>query len=333
MQRYTCPSCQQEIFFRNTACLACGTQLLFDPEAGFSDLEQGGEPCANRLTINCNWAAHAGGTLCLSCLHTTMVPDLSIPENTDRWERIETAKRPLILMLHRLRLPLFDAEGTPVPRFELKGDMLDGTAPRVLTGHANGTITLNVAEADDAERERIRSEMNEPYRTLTGHLRHEVAHHYWDVLTEARPERLETLRSVFGDDRQDYAAALQTHYAEGAPPDWPEGFISAYATAHPWEDFAESWAHVFHLLDGMETALAFGLLSRQDLPVQLEDLVLQPMTRLSHAWVDLVIALNAVNQALGHETFYPFVLAPKVVEKQEAIRQLIAEAADGRQDA
>ncbi|WP_101339872.1 putative zinc-binding metallopeptidase [Cereibacter azotoformans] len=327
MQRFSCPSCRQEIFFRNTACLACGAQLRFDPDTGFADLQEGsGTPCANREVINCNWTAHEGVPLCLSCLHTTVVPDLSIHDNRERWERIETAKRPLILMLHRLRLPLFDGQGAAVPRFELKGDPLDGSAPRILTGHANGTITLNIAEADDAERERIRSEMNEPYRTLTGHLRHEVAHHYWDVLTEGRADRLGQLREVFGDERQDYAVALQTHYAEGPPPDWPDHFISAYATAHPWEDFAESWAHVFHLLDGIETAQAFGLLTSATLPQGLEALIEEPMSRLTGVWVELVIALNAVNQALGHETFYPFVLAPAVVRKQEAIRALIREA-------
>lgn len=196
----------------------------------------------------------------------------------------------------------------------------------MLTGHAGGTITLNIAEADDAERERIRAEMNEPYRTLTGHLRHEVAHHYWDVLTDARPDRLDRLRAIFGDDRLDYGAALQGHYAEGAPPGWAESHISAYATAHPWEDFAETWAHVFHLLDGLETALAFGLIAPQDLPEGLERLVREPMARLAGAWVELTIALNAVNEAMGHETFYPFVLAPPVVAKQEAIRSLIVEA-------
>ncbi|MFQ6774602.1 putative zinc-binding metallopeptidase [Cereibacter sphaeroides] len=329
VQRYRCPSCHQEIFFRNTVCLACGIQLLFDPDRGFSDMAETGHPCANRGQINCNWSADKPGALCLSCQHTTVVPDLSVPANIDRWERIETVKRPLILMLHRLGLPLFDDAGMPVPRFELKGETGDATAPRVLTGHAEGTITLNIAEADDAERERIRAEMNEPYRTLTGHLRHEVAHHYWDVLTEERPDRLETLRAIFGDDRQDYGAALQAHYAEGAPPDWAESYISAYATAHPWEDFAETWAHVFHLLDGLETAQAFGLKAPQDLPEGLERLVREPMPRLAQAWVELTIALNAVNEAMGHETFYPFVLAPPVVAKQEAIRNLIVEANSG----
>ncbi|WP_049763991.1 putative zinc-binding metallopeptidase [Cereibacter sphaeroides] len=329
VQRYRCPSCHQEIFFRNTVCLACGIQLLFDPDRGFSDMAETGHPCANRGQINCNWSADEPGALCLSCQHTTVVPDLSVPANIDRWERIETVKRPLILMLHRLGLPLFDEAGMPVPRFELKGETGDATAPRVLTGHAEGTITLNIAEADDAERERIRAEMNEPYRTLTGHLRHEVAHHYWDVLTEERPDRLETLRAIFGDDRQDYGAALQAHYAEGAPPDWAESYISAYATAHPWEDFAETWAHVFHLLDGLETAQAFGLKAPQDLPEGLERLVREPMPRLAQAWVELTIALNAVNEAMGHETFYPFVLAPPVVAKQEAIRSLIVEANSG----
>jgi len=58
---------------------------------------------------------------------------------------------------------------------------VDGCTP-VLTSHCNGLITLNIAEADDAERERRRVKFHEPYRTLLGHLRHEVAHYYWDRL-------------------------------------------------------------------------------------------------------------------------------------------------------
>jgi len=324
MKRYCCPSCRQEIFFHNTACLSCGTRLLFSPEGGFSALEAsptGG--CANRSAINCNWRALSTGGLCLSCAHTTVVPDLSVSGNAARWERLENAKRPLILMLWRLGLPLTASDGTPAPRFELKGDPVDTGAPRVLTGHESGTITLNISEADDAERERIRTEMKEPYRTLTGHFRHEVAHHYWDVLTGEAPDSLAQLRAIFGDDRQDYRAALEAHYANGAPSHWRQSYISAYASAHPWEDFAETWAHVLHLLDGLETAQAFGI-ARLELPDDIERLIRVPMDDLAPAWIDLSVALNAVNQAMGHETFYPFVLSSAVIHKLDAVRDLVA---------
>ncbi|MFD2173407.1 zinc-binding metallopeptidase family protein [Rhodobacter lacus] len=327
VQRHACPCCQQEIYPQNTACLNCGADLVFAPRQGvFVEVAQSpGGPCCNRAAIACNWQAETTGGLCLSCAHTTVVPDLGLAGNAERWERLETAKRALILMLVRLGLPLVTAEGIAVPRFELKGDPVDSAAPRVLTGHENGTITINIAEADDAERARIRAQMQEPYRTLAGHFRHEVAHHYWEVLTAADPARIAALRVVFGDERQDYAAALQSHYVTGAPSDWPERFISAYASAHPWEDFAETWAHVLHMLDGLETAQAFGLILSGP-PRTLERLVEVPMPDLARDWISLSLGLNAVNQAMGHEAFYPFVLSPAVIDKLEAVRALMAEA-------
>ncbi|MCA2013282.1 putative zinc-binding peptidase [Cereibacter sphaeroides] len=323
MRRFACPSCQSEVFFANTACLSCGTQLIYAPGEGFAPSTEGALACANRDVIGCNWAAEGEGGLCLSCQHTSVVPDLSVEGHAEAWAKIEAAKRPLIRALHHLGLPLTDADQRPAPVFEFKADPLDEAAPRVLTGHANGTITLNIAEADDASREATRAAMGEPYRTLAGHFRHEVAHHYEDVLTEGHPDRLAALRQVFGDETLDYAEALQRHYAEGAPAGWEQSFISSYATAHPWEDFAETWAHVLHVLDGLETARAFGLVPA-DLPRDLPGLAALPMQRLAEAWIDLSVALNAVNQAMGHETFYPFVLTPTVIAKMEAIRSLIA---------
>lgn len=343
MKRHSCPACHQEIFPHNTACLACGAELVFDPRAGafavLAQLDTGQDPgqsrggCANRTAISCNWRAESPGGLCLSCAHTTVVPDLGVPGNPARWERIETAKRPLIEMLLRLGLPLRAPDGSPTPRFELKGDPVDAASPRVLTGHADGTITLNIAEADDAERARIRTAMQEPYRTLAGHFRHEIAHHYWTILTAADPARLGPLRAVFGDERADYAAALQAHYAQGPAPDWQGAYISAYASAHPAEDFAETWAHVFHMLDGLETACAFGLWpgpqqgpAPDATPAGIEALVTRPMADLARDWVALSVALNAVNAAMGHDSFYPFVLSAPVIDKLDAVRALIAAA-------
>ncbi|MCB1390123.1 MAG: putative zinc-binding metallopeptidase [Rhodobacteraceae bacterium] len=325
MRRFQCPSCGHEVFFASTVCLSCGISLVYSPGKGFQPSTGGAVHCANRAAIACNWAAEVG-ELCLSCCHTTMVPDPSVDGNTERWSRIEAAKRPVIRALHHLRLPLADAQGRPAPVFELKGDSADPAEPRVLTGHDNGTITLNIAEADDSERERMRKAMREPYRTLSGHLRHEVAHHYWDVLAAADPVRLDALRAAFGDDRRDYGAALQAHYRNGPPDDWAGRYISAYASSHPWEDFAETWAHVLHLLDGLETARAFGLVPA-DLPDDLPGLARLPMQRLAEVWIALSVALNAVNQAMGHETFYPFVLNPPVIDKMEAVRRLLPVAA------
>lgn len=322
MHRFQCPSCAHEVFFANTTCLSCGTTLVYAPDAGFLPSTTGAAGCANRAVIGCNWSAEDADGLCLSCRHTALVPDLGVQGNTERWARIESAKRPVIRALHHLNLPLADAQGNPAPVFQFKGDPFDRRQPRIVTGHRNGTITLNIAEADDAEREAMRSAMGEPYRTLSGHFRHEVAHHYWDVLTAEKPALLDTLRAVFGDERQDYAAALRAHYDNGPPADWEATYVSAYASAHPAEDFAETWAHVLHLLEGLETARAFGLVTER-LPLEMAELVALPMTGLTGVWIDLCAALNVVNQAMGHETFYPFVLNPPVIAKMEAVRQLI----------
>ena len=128
----------------------------------------------------------------------------------------------------------------------------------MVTGHDNGAVTIALSEADPAESEKRRAELDEPYRTPLGHFRHEIGHHYWDVLVRDGG-MLEACRARFGDDREDYAEALQRHYREGPPANWQERFVSAYATSHPWEDFAEAWAHYFHIVDTLDTANAFGL--------------------------------------------------------------------------
>ena len=322
MRRFQCPYCGHEVFFANTTCLTCGTVLVYAPSKGFLPSSTGAAACANRAVIGCNWAAEDADELCLSCRHTALVPDLGVRGNTERWARIEAAKRPVIRALHHLGLPLNDAQGNPAPVFEFKGDSFDRRQPRIVTGHENGTITLNIAEADDAAREAMRRAMGEPYRTLSGHFRHEIAHHYWGVLTAGRPALLASLRAVFGDEQQDYAAALHVHYHNGPPADWAATFISAYASAHPAEDFAETWAHVLHLLEGLETARAFGLVAGA-LPLELAELAAVSMAELADTWIDLCVALNAVNQAMGHETFYPFVLNAPVIAKMEAVRRLI----------
>ena len=57
----------------------------------------------------------------------------------------------------------------------------------------------------------------------------------------------------------DYAAALSSHYQIGAPAGWEEDFITAYAASHPWEDWAETWAHYLQILDGLETCEGLGI--------------------------------------------------------------------------
>src|SRR6202034_3452122 len=141
----------------------------------------------------------------------------------------------LFYTLLKLRLPLAGGQNSTALTFDSLDPEAAAAGPPVMTGHDNGVITLNVAEADDAERERMRGKLGELYRTLLGHFRHEIAHYYWDRLIADTP-RLEPFRQIFGDERNDYGQALQTYYANAAPADWAENFISAYPSSHPWED-------------------------------------------------------------------------------------------------
>ena len=190
-----------------------------------------------------------------------------------------------------------------------------------MTGHDNGLITINLAEADDSERERQRHQMGEPYRTLLGHFRHEIAHYYWTRLV-GNSNRLQEFRDLFGDERKDYRDALQQHYANGPPPDWPTHYVTAYASSHPWEDFAETWAHYFHMVDTLETAHAFGLSVRpkvskgSDFATKIDfDSHHAEMERLIDAWLPLTFAVNSINRSMGQPDLYPFVLAPTVIAK------------------
>jgi hypothetical protein len=205
-----------------------------------------------------------------------------------------------------------------------------------MTGHDNGLITINLAEADDSERERMRHQMGEPYRTLLGHFRHEVAHYYWDRLVRDAPG-IEAFRQLFGDEREDYGAALQRHYANGPPPDWQERFVSAYASTHPWEDWAETWAHYFHMVDTLETASAFGMRVRPrvtkgaDLSAAIDfDPHSANMDRIIDSWLPLTFAVNSINRSMGIADLYPFVLAPPVIVKLSFIHDRIHAAGVSR---
>jgi hypothetical protein len=305
MKRFECPDCAAEVYFENSLCLTCGHPIFFDPAAGTFRLGQ--TPCANREIIGCNWTADEAGRLCPSCARTEVIPDLSVEGNALRWRKIETAKRRLLYSLGGLGLPTESGAGRRLRfRFLANGAGDAATGP-VLTGHDNGVLTLNVAEADDDAREATRLAMGEPYRTLLGHFRHESGHFFWDVLVQDG-NRIEDFRDLFGDEREDYEQALARHYSKGSG-DWEARHVSAYASAHPWEDFAETWAHGLHMLDAIETARAYGLAPSRtaDDDRDAESLIAN--------WLPLSLAMNAMNRSLGHGDFYPFHFAGPVREK------------------
>jgi hypothetical protein len=365
MKTFHCQYCGNPIFFENVKCLQCESDLAFLPDRlNMAAIEKApggddalwrprargrkGSParyrlCHNHTTQNaCNFAVPADdpNPLCVSCRLTHVLPDLSRPENPQRWYRLEVAKRRLFYTLAKLGLVATTAhEGSSDG---LSFEFLEDLPGRpVMTGHSQGVITLNVAEADDAERVRRRIEMHEPYRTLLGHFRHESGHYYWDRLIDGGG-RVESFREVFGDERQDYQQALQDHYARGATlPDWQDQFVSEYATAHPWEDWAETWAHYLHMVDLLETAASHNMrLTVLGQEREVEE-VLNPLETgqpdfdtLVEQWVPLTLLVNSLNRSLGQEDAYPFALSVGALQKLRYVHDVISatrlqSAADG----
>jgi hypothetical protein len=351
MKIFKCQNCGNTLHFNNDVCLSCGLRVGYLTDlCEISALTDEGEQlrpmadpnrlyifCSNASEAACNWLVPADSdeAFCLACRYNLTIPDLSIPDNHGRWQKIEQAKKHLFYSLTRFELPMPARKDGAMPglAFEFLADVEapDGTVEKVLTGHADGLISLNIVEADDAEREIRRAAMGEPYRTLIGHFRHEVGHFYWDLLIRDGG-RLADFKRLFGDPDQDYAEALQRHYENGAPLDWRDHFISAYASAHPWEDFAETWAHCFHMVDGLETARSFGI--APDLEF---DGVRRPSTDFDPyratnirpviaSWVPLTVAINSVNRSLGQPDFYPFVLTDTVINKIDFVLRLIVSA-------
>ena len=358
MKTFNC-TCGALIFFENVSCVSCGRELGFLPDLlRLSSLEPGdGElfkanearqdkqrykKCQNYAKESvCNWMIPAGSppgsgtdSFCISCRLNQTIPDLSRAENHALWLRMEVAKRRLVYSLLSLKLPVANKEDDPVKglafAFLANQTKPDGTVKEVLTGHENGLITLNIAEADDSFREKVRTAMGEPLRTLLGHFRHEIGHYYWDRLILGS-KFIGQFRELFGDETLEYEEALKKYYSSGPPANWGENYISAYATAHPWEDWAESWAHFMHIQDTLEVANDFGLVGKS---VRLDPRDARRKTWLSSeditfegiigAWAELSLALNSINRCMGISDAYPFVLSPAIVKKLGFIFEMIA---------
>ncbi|MBP1851436.1 zinc-binding metallopeptidase family protein [Rhizobium halophytocola] len=349
MKPFHCPNCTNLVHFDNETCLQCSFRLGYRPWAndmaavgadGAVITQEPASPtaffCDNVSHGVCNWMVedNGEGTLCRACRHNVMIPNLSVDGNIEHWAAMERAKRYAFYSLLRwnLPLPLPSEEGRSLAfTFAADVEAPDGEVQKVMTGHDQGNITINLAEADDAERERMRLNMGEPYRTLVGHFRHELGHFFWDMLVDDGG-KLDACRAIFGDERRDYGEALQEHYQNGAPAGWQNDYVSTYATSHPWEDFAETWAHYIHMTDGLETALSFGLRfdSRHLAAAGLEPAganydpyAAASATELVDRWVPVTIALNSINRSMGQHDIYPFVLSAAITQKLEFIHQLI----------
>lgn len=332
MRTFRC-TCGARVFFENHNCLNCGSELGFLPAAltlaaisfqpdGTYRAAAGAQPirkCANYVEHGvCNWMVDTADpeALCLACRLNNVIPDLGDADRREQWARVESAKRRLMYSLLRLGLPVVPKSTDPVRglAFDIKTDQ---PAEHVVTGHADGLITVNASEADPVTREKVRVAMGERYRTLLGHFRHEIGHYYWDRLIRDDAAHLAAFRAVFGDDREDYAAALQRHYATDASP--AEGFISNYAAAHPWEDWAETFAHYLHIVDTLETAQHFGFASA---PQSAAGLV-RDFELLMSEWLEVTVALNALNRSMGLEDAYPFVISPAVRAKLSFVHRAV----------
>ncbi|MEO8658358.1 MAG: putative zinc-binding metallopeptidase [Bryobacteraceae bacterium] len=354
---YAC-RCGGPTFFRNDTCLQCLTPLGYEPLSGrVYPLLPGSAPnswtiidgpeglfrrCNNSASpAACNWLVpeddYANAQpFCASCRLNRTIPDLSIPLNAVYWRSIELAKRRLVSALLALGLPV-KSRLTEDPQFGLAFDILkpreDGVP--VLTGHSDGIITLNIDEADDATREGIRALMREPYRTVLGHLRHEVGHYYWHRLVE-RTAWLERFRELFGDEREDYGQALSRYYREGPPSDWQTRHVSAYASAHPWEDWAETWAHFLHVFDTLGTVFSFSLdINSVEMPFEAfgPDVLFQEddgfLTHLN-TWLRFTAVLNEFSRSMGLPDFYPFVLSRSSVKKLHFVHALVVSTGSPR---
>jgi hypothetical protein len=328
MKAYRCRVCGNPLYFENSVCVSCGTALGYsrgeraivpvDADGVYVDAEGWiWHVCRNLSLSGCTWLARLEGGQCESCDLTRTRPNDADAAGIRNFPVAERAKRHLLSDLDALGFPVVGK--TTDAANGLAFDLLSSTAADVMIAHADGVITIDLAEGDDSHRERVRRQLDEPYRTMLGHFRHEVGHYFeWQLVEQGGDEaRHARARDLFGDETTDYAASVERHYAEGPPSDWPEHYISAYATMHPYEDFAETWAHYLHICDTIETAVESGLVA----PVELvgrerfRDLV-------TEVWMPLARALNLVNRSLGKDDLYPFVIAPRVLDKLDYIASL-----------
>lgn len=354
MKNFACSSCGNTVYFENVLCVQCASTLGFDARSLSIVALQAVQPndsevplfrkidgtdaanghtgdhlryCANEHFGVCNWLTLDSdpNTLCKACDLNRLIPNLSEDGSLGAWRAMELAKKRLVYSLMRLGLP-FDGSSSN------KGPLTFDFVRNALTGHLDGVVTIDLTEADAVERERQRQHFGEPYRSLLGHLRHESGHYYWMILIE-EAGRIDEFRALFGDESEDYGSALARHHASGAPPDWHKHHVSAYASAHPWEDWAETWAHYLHMIDAVDTAEAEGMERRSTLQsadaqglINRHDVYREEsFDALMARWIPLTIAMNSLSRSMGHDDFYPFVIPNAAFDKLAFVHRVIHE--------
>ena len=355
MKTFTC-QCNHTIHFVNTKCIACNAMLGFVPE----DLQLTALTITSerlyKVAINdnlykqcknywhhdvCNWMVPHDdpNDLCQSCRLNVTIPNLEKPENLNLWYRMETAKRALLFTLFKLNLPVISRFIEPKIGlgFSFLEDQIEDEYGNeltvknfVVTGHSAGLITLNLNEALDSARIEMREKMNERYRTLIGHFRHESGHYYWDRLIK-HSSLIEPFRELFGDERLSYTQSLEQYYKNGPADNWQNVWISAYASMHPWEDWAETWAHYLHMVDTLETANNYEISiagNQVKNPLMYSDKIDDAYTAISFTqlfndWCRLTKSFNAINRSMGHDDAYPFVISITALDKLRFVHQAI----------
>ena len=338
MRDFICPNCGQHLAFENSVCLSCDSRLGFSLDkmaflviASGQDSTHGGavdaseyQLCANLHAAECNWLVKVAPVrrLCQSCALTRTRPTDADTAAMAAFAVAEKAKRRLIAELHELKLPIVGRDADP--QYGLAFDLLSSTTEQVFTGHEDGLITLDLAEGDDVHREQLRVEMDEPYRTLLGHFRHEIGHYYFYRLIGTNPAYLQRFNELFGDPDTDYQDALDRHYSQGAPPGWKQNYVSSYATMHPAEDWAETFAHYLHIRDTLDTAAAFSF-APANATFDRRQLGPSGFDTIIEMWLPMSWALNMVNRSMGKDDLYPFVLPVPVLEKMRFIHTVVDE--------
>lgn len=367
---FSCSVCGQLLFFHNTTCLRCASTLGYDPEllaldavvdaerateepaggaldepkADLLDAQAAvvlvGRPasragvtfrrCANRKAVSCNWLVDERdeNPLCASCRLTSVRPNDDDEAGLTGWADAELAKRRLLHQLVSLSLPVVDR--TLDEERGVTFEFLSSRNRSVTTGHASGVITLDLSESDDAHREFVRQQLGEPYRTVLGHLRHEIGHYFWPHLVEDAG-RIDEFRALFGDERISYEDALAGHYSDDVDEhdqSWVDTHVSRYATMHPWEDWAETFAHYLHIHGGLETAESFGLRLGDPVRSAAHEAFQTDTSReigsTIESWLALTLALNGMSRSIGQDDLYPFVLSDTVIEKLDFVHHVVS---------
>jgi hypothetical protein len=342
MRVFRCENCQARVYFNSSVCVKCNARLGFMPEERtmgafsmdglgvlrrYGDAQSSWRPCANsQNACACGWLVHGKdpNPLCRSCRLTATIPDQGTLENRIAWRDLEAAKRVWLASMLDLHLPVRSRLDDPVHGLAFHFlRQIDASHP-ILTGHDAGDITINAAESDPVERERSKLALLEPYRTLLGHFRHESGHYYWDLLVRDSA-LMQPFRALFGDERMDYAKALARHYEHGPAPDWQLAHVSGYATMHPWEDWAETWAHYLHMVDLLGTARSWKLSVDAFEPPEISDQSsLSPeFLELIHEWLPLTLVVNSLNRSLGHADAYPFAFSNVALRKMQFVHDVI----------